>query len=381
LNGLSFPVSQIFKTALMAILLIRLSFFSSKLFLSLFGLLSFAFLQIFLVIIVIAPSYDGPFAIFTSFLKFYLFVLSFLYIKSLLDQSDKYIKDIYSISTFNFLIIISNVMLGILGFGFPVYSTVDSEVSVGVKGYFFAGNELSAVFIILASLTLAVIIPKIKKKYIIYGIVFILFIFSVAMATKTAIGGMLILSISTIVFHKKYIEKEPFNIKNIIIVAVSSFLILSGSIYFFVRTEAFERMQTIYYNFANVYKFMMSGRDQYLSTKFAQFASENSVFKFVFGVGEPFPVEMDPFDTFFRFGIVGLLVVYTIYFSFNIHVFKYYLKEKGSFEPALINLGLLLIFVQSFISGHVLFSGMAGPFYGIALAISFSKYRNITKQK
>jgi len=375
LSGFTFPVSQLYKVALMLILGIRIMLLSSKLFFYLFSVLSFAFLQLFFVITTIGISYDGPLAIFTSFLKFYLFLLSYFYFKVSLKESFITKKDIYSICIVNFAVILCNIFVGLLGYGFPVYSTVDSEVSVGIKGFFFAGNELSAVFILLTSATLGIMVPKINKKYHIYIMVFVLFLLSATLATKTAIGGMLIISIATIMFNKKYIEKKSFNIKNIFFVGFSTLSISSVSIYFFIKSAAFERMLNVYNDFSNVYKFLMSGRDQFLSKKLFLFMSENSLFNFVFGVGEPFPVEMDLFDTFFRFGITGLFLVYFLYFFSNYYVFRYYLRKDGFFELSILNLALLLIFIQSFISGHVLFSGMAGPFYGMILALSFFIYK------
>jgi len=371
LHNFPLPISQLYKIFLIVLLSFRILSFSPKLFLSLFFMLVLVFLETFLVLSYIGNVYDGPMSMIITFLKFFLFILSFIYFKMTLERSLISIDDLKKVCFVNLAVILVNLTIGLMGFGFPVYSDTDTGVSVGVKGFFFAGNELSAVYTLLVAAFLAFYTDKIKKKPYFYAVALSLFVFSALLATKSAIGGIAVIVIATIVFQKKYIDKTSFNLKNIFIVGVSitSITILSGFI--FVRSAAFERMKFYYDQISNIYGFLMSGRDQFLTQKLFIFTSENSLFKFLFGVGKPFPVEMDAFDTFFKFGFLGLLMVYFIYFYIYRKVFAYYFKKEGTFNLSVINLALMLVFFQSYISGHVLYSGMAGPFYGMILAISF----------
>jgi hypothetical protein len=374
LNNFSFPVSQLYKTALLGLLCIRIFLLSPGLFIYLLSMLTFIFLQTFTVLFYIGISYEGPMTLPVTFLKFFLFLLSFFYFKIALEKSLVTIESIKKICLFNLAIIVGNLLLGFMGLGFSVYTSSDSEVSVGVKGFFFAGNELSAVYTLLVSVFLAFYTESIKKRSSLYILILILFIFSASLATKSAIGGMLILGISAIIFRRKYIENTPFDLKNIFFITVSIIAVLFVAGYLFVQSAAFERMKYYYDEISNIYRFMMSGRDQFLANKLRIFTSENSLFKFLFGVGEPFPVEMDIFDTFFKFGFTGILMIYSIYIYIYRDVFKYYFKPDGNFSLSMINLALLLVFFQSFVSGHVLYSGMAGPFYGMVIALSFYSF-------
>jgi len=328
--------------------------------------------QIFIISIYNGSVFEKVLSIIVVFFKYFLFILSFFYFKILLKNNLINENTIKNICLFNFIIIIINMTIGLFGFGFPVYSSSDSDVSVGVKGYFFAGNELSAVYVLLSSIVIAFFVADIKKKSSIYILLFTLFIYSALLATKTATGGILILSIATIIFRKKYIEKTPFDLKSIFIVTFSSVSVTLVSIYFFMQSEAYERMKYYYNELSNIYKFLMSGRDQFLTRKIFLFTSENSAFKFFFGMGEHTSVEMDFFDTFLTFGTLGILSIYLIYLVISLFIIYSYQKNTRSFKGSILNVTLLLLFIQSFVSGHVLYSGMAGIFYGMIMALSLN---------
>jgi len=372
LNGSGLPISQAYKLTLMIILFARLSFISMKNFLFALSLLVYTSGVTFFFIVYLSSSFEKPMSVLFIFLKFFFFVITFFYFEKTILKSDDHIKSAKNICFFNFSVIIINLVLGIMGYGFPIYTATDSDVSIGVKGYFYAGNELSAVYIILVAVVLAHFVPLIKKKSLLYLTVLICFLFSATLATKTAIGGTFILSTATIFYHKKYIEKTPFNIRNILVATFSLLFTSLISLYFFIKSAAFERMMYYYNDLSNIYRFLMSGRDQFLSRKTFIFASANNVFNFLFGMGEYVSVEMDLFDTFFTFGLIGTALFYSIYFYFNRHIYFYFKEKRRSFSENIINISLIMIFIQSFISGHVLYSGMATLFYSFSLV--FSKY-------
>lgn len=379
LSNIPFPISQIYKIFLIFVISLRLISLSPKLFAALLFFLVLILLQTYLLMLYKGSADTSIMTMPMIFLKFYLFLLCFFYFKLSLANSFVSVSDIKNICLFNFFVIAGNIFIGLMGFGFPVYTSSDSEVSVGIKGFFFAGNELSAVYLLLTSMFLAFYARDLKRSYL-YFILLVLFLMSATMATKTAIGGMLILAIATIIYRKKYIDRTPFNFKNIFLVSISVLSITVVSVYLFTQSAAFERMKFYFEEFSNIYKFLMSGRDDFLARKLHIFISENNFFKFMLGMGETFSVEIDPFDTFFKFGLIGFFVIYLIYFYLYRRVFSYYFNNNNFYELSIINLALMMVFFQSFISGHVLFSGMLGPFYGMVLSLSYFSIK-ITKIK
>ena len=50
---------------------------------------------------------------------------------------------------FSFIIIVLNIFLRLFGFGFPMYGL--NGLEIGSKGFFYAGNEISATLLIVSS--------------------------------------------------------------------------------------------------------------------------------------------------------------------------------------------------------------------------------------
>jgi len=381
LHGSHLPVSQAYKLLLIVVVILRLSYMSRNLFLTVLFFLIYTIVQIYLSMIIFQSSTGETVGYLTNIFKFLLFVFSFLYFNKLLSLDLSIIQNIRNILTFNFVVVIFNLVLGLAGYGFPVYSIEDGEVSIGVKGFFFAGNEISGVFIILSSLMIAFYLPKIKKPFYAYTALFVLFLFSATLATKTAIGGVFLISIVAVYLRKKYLDKTKIDLKNIFTLFFAVTSISSGLIYFFLQSAAFQRMSYYYENLSNILKFVLSGRDAFLSREWAVFTSKNSPVNFIIGGGRYISVEMDFFDTFFSYGIVGIIIVYGFYFYIIYFATKTFFKSNKDFFGIVVYLTVSLMLLQGFVAGHVIYSGMAGAFHGILLVLSFFSFYQSQKER
>jgi hypothetical protein len=376
LHGSHLPVSQTYKLLLIVVIVFRLSSMNRNLFFTVLLFMIYTIVQIYLSMIFFQNSTGETVKYLINIFKFLLFVFSFLYLNKILESYPSIIKSVRNVVTFNFIVVIFNLVLGLAGYGFPVYSIEDGEVSIGVKGFFFAGNEISGVFIILAALMIAFYLPKIKKPFYAYASLFVLFLFSATLATKSAIGAMFLLCILVIFLKRKYLDTVKLDLKNILTLIFTVASISSALIYFFIQSAAFQRMSYYYENLSNILRFILSSRDAFLAREWNIFTAKNNAMNFIMGGGRYISVEMDLFDTFFSYGIVGIIIAYGFYFFSLFCATRNFSAHKKGFSDTIIYFTIILVFVQSFISGHILYSGMASVFHAAIIAIMANFKRN-----
>ena len=111
---------------------------------------------------------------------------------------------------FSFLIIALNISLKLFGLGFAMY-TMDS-LEIGSKGYFYAGNEVSGVLLILASFLMYwyQLFDK-KMLFILVGILSVLT--GLYLTSKTAILGTIFSFIYFFIFSP---SKKRISIRNML---------------------------------------------------------------------------------------------------------------------------------------------------------------------
>ena len=82
---------------------------------------------------------------FIESLKYFIWPISFVYFAKLFQQNPNVSSFIFKIILISYLVLVGNIFLGILGFGYQFYPNYDT----GVKGFFYSGNEFSLLFILL----------------------------------------------------------------------------------------------------------------------------------------------------------------------------------------------------------------------------------------
>ena len=108
---------------------------------------------------------------------------------------------------FNLSVLLVNLLLGLWGFGYEQY-----EGGIGSVGYFFAGNEVSAVLIVLFCFALDyVFVNYSTKTYFLVSLVMI--VFSLIKATKVGMAGTLICVFVIPALHKHYRPVLPLRFK------------------------------------------------------------------------------------------------------------------------------------------------------------------------
>jgi len=260
------------------------------------------------------------------------------------------------------------ILCYIFGLGDVVY---EEEVKkVGFKGLFNSINEFSAIIITLFPMALDYLLEK--KKYI-YCVLFIflILIISFLIGTKVILGGFLITLLFT--FYKPIIKvfKRQSVIKRIVIVMCGIFF-MGGGIFLVKNSTAYKNamVQAKFFNIKNVlsleginkvvfndrFSFIPECQDSY---------NKASLYEKLLGLeynDDRKDVEIDFFDIFYKYGIVGLIVI-----SFILIYYGCLSKLRGVY---LFSFCLLLLISET--SGHVLIYPSVCLYFGVI--IYFNKF-------
>ncbi|MBY7144642.1 O-antigen ligase family protein [Virgibacillus sp. NKC19-3] len=250
---------------------------------------------------------------------------------------------------------------------------------IGYTGWFFAANELSVTIVILLGIMTAKLHHD-KQWSSWLGFMLMLSIVPI-IGTKTAFwGGMLI-----VLFYMLYVlwtcklriwnDKHSLLLFSIVIIFIC-FLPLSSN-----STRGAEAIsnqaQTHVEETQGSHSFLqklVSSRDLYFQNIKADFSDANGVRK-VFGLGyagdykdSPKVIEMDFFDLFFSYGIMGsiLLLLPLLYVGVQIMKTAFPLHM----EKALLLFVISLCFGIGLIAGHVLFAPSVMTYMAILFCLS-----------
>ena len=138
--------------------------------------------------------------------------VSFFYFKDLVIRRENFaLSSFESFFKYSFIILSVNLILGIFGIGFGQYG------SIGSVGFFYAGNEVSGLMLIIFSVTAYKVFMK-RPKYYLVLCAFLLFL-SVLKATKVAIAGtfFIVLIVPLLSERKKIIHLTSLKIKYMIL--------------------------------------------------------------------------------------------------------------------------------------------------------------------
>jgi len=279
----------------------------------------------------------------------------------------------------SFAVLSINLILGVLGFGFSSYGNADSEGSsqIGVKGFFYAGNEVSGVFILFFGTALHLLWQK--NKYAYFFFTPLVFIAGLLIATKSAMlsAAFLVFAIPLANERNRLLNLTWLKIKMIMPILTVGVLLALVLVPILEATGLWERF-VWFYQKKGIIGIVMSGRDEFVINAmlaFQQFASWSEI---VFGFGRSGlglitkdSMEIDPIDMYFWFGISG-----GVLFLLMITLFLYtsYLAAKSKYSqwgPSILVINIVLIGV-SFIAGHILTSGMIAPFIGLINGMAYA---------
>jgi len=266
------------------------------------------------------------------------------------QQGDKNALVYSKVFNINCVVLLLNIGAGIAGIG----DNVNTYGDFGVKGFFYAGNEVSILFCCFYYYLLRRI-KKLKYIIIVYALSFAC---SLLIGTKTGVLASILLSIVDFYYRQtkknKLVLRLLFPVIIIVLARVIYLVILETQFYQFIERRIIQRIGS-----DNLFNILLSGRLTFLENTYNYWKQNLSIPLFLFGIGIQEPImkgiEIDFFDTFFNMGIIWLVIIF--FFYVRLAYLSIIMKRINLF---FFNVIILAI---SFTGGHVWTGVMAGVFY------------------
>jgi hypothetical protein len=309
----------------------------------------------------------------TAFIIFVYCVLVCRYWPALVQKYGKWCCQI------SFAVLSLNLILGVLGFGFSSYGNADSESSnqIGVKGFFYAGNEVSGLFILFFGIALHLIWQKSKVTY--FAFAPLVFIAGLLVATKSAMLSAAVLVFAIPLFNERnrLLNLTWLKVKMMLPIILMGIILVFLLVPVLEATGLWERFVWFYQN-KGVIGIIMSGRDEFVLNAMVVYQQFASLPEILFGFGRgglglitKDSMEIDPIDMYFWFGIAGALLFVLIFLVF-IRVSYLATKVKDSLWGSNVLVINIVLFGVSIIAGHILTSGMLAPFIGLLNGMAYA---------
>lgn len=272
-----------------------------------------------------------------------------------------YINKIKRIMGINLLVFLGNIAMGLFGFGYFTYP----DGKFGIKGFFFAGNEVSIVFLCLFYYLLSRI--KYKKRYVLI-IYIVALIIALLIGTKTCFIACCLLSVIDYYYRLTRKGKPIFTFCFPALV----FILISSVTCFLHGTEFYE---FVYFNISSslekkegLLNALLSGRITFLGNNYRIWIDNFTLSTFLFGFGNSFEngIEIDFFDVLFNHGIIFLLLTLCFY------LFIIYIAWRKN-KKRLFFFNLIYFFI-SLTAGHVWSGVMAGLFFAYLNAYEINNF-------
>tara|TARA_B110000259_G_C13989875_1_gene392019 strand:+ start:263 stop:1489 length:1227 start_codon:yes stop_codon:yes gene_type:complete len=374
-NGIVLPLSfgQFFKIIILLFVLVRLSIKPAKLifvFASFSLLLAPTFYQLYIGNKGVSLLFD-----IIKISKYITPLVCFMFFVDVIkNDHQKNINLIFKLVNFSYLILIGNIFLKYIGLGYPMYE----DGKIGSKGFFYAGNEISALLIILSSIiAYRLWMNNSKLKYFLFLLLNI--VVGVTVSSKTAILGVIIVFL-LLPIRGSFIK---INIKKLLIIVSSVFVIIPSIIIYYwdyiLKSSIFIRLN-YFWNEVDILTFLLSNRNNFFNDAFNIYKKNYNLFEKTIGVGQSryeylnnnITVEIDIIDIFFSLGFIGLI----LFLLFNVYLFI----QSINFKRTQINIYSGFVFLMGFIlfiisttAGHVYSSGMPAVFIGLLFSLMFIK--------
>ncbi|WP_088331584.1 O-antigen ligase family protein [Lacimicrobium sp. SS2-24] len=269
-----------------------------------------------------------------------------------------------------FIVVSANVLAGFLGLGFPTYP----NTGVGFKGFFYAGNEVSAVFVLLSAIVCHLVWNK--SGILRYGI-FSCFILAlgVGIATKAGILFAILVIILTPMVN---FRGALFSPRSLLLFSVLTLVISLTALQLASFIEGLPAFQQLQANFSQkgIWQFILSGRDVFLALFWQSLIDTGNVARILIGDGGAYMLahankeaaEIDPIDIFMYFGFPAMVIL--IAFSIASIVLPLRRLNTHYFAPAIL-LANIALFGFAVIAGHVWTSGMLSIAWAVANSLLF----------
>lgn len=309
--------------------------------------------------------------------KFASIPILYMFFRQLLRREQS-LRPVFILARVSFVVLAINIALGSVGYGYAAYSS--GGVSIGAKGFIFAGNELGlALFLSGALVLLDLLIRERYKSYVAVSLLWVAL--SILSAVKVAAATSLLLFVlfplirfSTGI-HGWLVNRRLLGL-TLLVSTIGPLVALGAISYLLFQVGLWERI-SFFLARMDWTTVVMSGRNMRAEAALHYFANNYSAAEQLLGRGLDWMafsgsynnVEMDPIDFLMRYGFIGVLIPYMFFLGMLYAGTVLNRQMPVRREMAVI---IALILLISVLAGHVLSSGTAAPLIGAVLAVALA---------
>lgn len=268
---------------------------------------------------------------------------------------------------------ILNVAVGLLGYGYTAYGTAETG-GIGVTGFFYAGNEVGATYVLLCAFVLIETWRRARRFYLLVAMSAVAIAFLIA--TKSAILGATALAFG-VPLASSIGGRGRLGWTAGAVYALSIAGLAWAAFRFWQtieQTGLASRLLSIFAERGWI-GVIFSGRDQFVARSIRSLWEQASITDILVGPGQAglvrwsgkLSTETDPLDLYFWFGMPGLVYCFVLYAVFLFLPWRAGADRTNPVAPGVLLANALLI-VLSIVGGHVVLSGMVGIAWGMLTA-------------
>ncbi|MCL1816344.1 MAG: O-antigen ligase family protein [Clostridiales bacterium] len=282
----------------------------------------------------------------------------------------------------------------ILGLGYSTYA--DRFGYFGARGFFYSGNDITAVLMMLIPIALinyimlapicpgrrmrpSDLVPADAKRrrhlfYLAAPATALTALFSIATKTAFIAFGVTMLVFGVYYWHNGKKSGDKANWQAFVRVCVAfTGLFIFLSLFGLLKdlAETLRRLKIIWgdYDFIQIFQ---SGRTEKMMEAFTLWR-KGGIFAWAFGIGrgtQRFIIEMDVFEVLFYYGVFGAISMLWLYVKLGIGVIKDFLPKRQDAYALACFISVGLCAAYSIAAGHVLFSVTSGFYFAFMLLYS-----------
>lgn len=319
--------------------------------------------------------------------KILYFIIVVYAFRNILSQNILTLNQLLNYLLASSCIITMSIVLSVFGIGFHTYF----DARFGYKGFFTVQNAITATLVITTPINIFMYTRFKCKKYLVS---FILSVLSLCLiGTKAGIvGGLLnILLVYLIFLFKMKLTYIKVILSCFSIVAIVAFAYFKQDLFVNAYNITIEKIYS--WGEDNIYSYVVSNRNlqleyikQYIDTYYKQnpllffgmgFSSCNNILKLhSFDI-----IEMDFSGILYYSGVWISIVIFSIIAKRILLSIKYLFKSKFSIQYFTLLLSIVGGTIHAFLGGHVIYEAMTVLYYGIALTIPASLYKDIKNKE
>jgi len=318
------------------------------------------------------------------FIKLLFFPISFFFFSAVMEKGNYNDQFIYKTFRFLFYALFVAITASVFGIGLSNYGLNKDNVSVGFQGYFFAGNELAPLAVMLYAFNLFYhlynesSVLKLTTVFLIGACTCLLIL------TKVSIGGFFVCTLLLPVFMnfpqnllkwrlETYKYYSNLMISGLVIIVAFVIIFLDMILAYYSRLVAVvERSGDIFgarHDWAGI------GYDIWVNkyNLLQQFFGAGTSYQFLININNAKKsIEIDPLDIILSNGIVGFSFIYGFWLITLLVMFRKIFQTKDRYFGISI---FLLIFMlgASFTSGHIMASSLVGFYLAIIVSYTFNR--------